>query len=342
MKIKSLRLLRPSAWRASFQVARSLWFDYGHLRTALTKSCVDPSGTPVPWYTYPAIEYLKQLDFSDKDIFEFGSGNSTLFWAARAKRVVSVEDDREWFELMLPKLPAQCQLLLETDLIKYPETIRRTGERFDVVVVDGAARGHTRLKCSLVAAECLRDGGMIILDNSDWLPESARVLREAGLIEVDMTGFAPISSHTQTTSIFLHREFAFKPRGQRQPMPGPGAADKVWERPTPTEPPLVQCGGATFGGVRRDVPVVWSSAGGTRNFRFIVSESRQYETRCAALLDVDHDRVLLTLHERTGDKPTAEREIEALTKLPWRDFVLAVNRNDKRRDDLKADSSTAG
>ena len=76
-----------------------------------------------------------------------------------------------------------------------------------MIVVDGAARGNTRLKCCRAALTRLRPAGMIILDNSGWLPESSRVLREAGLLQVDMTGLVPIGKHTQTTSFFFHRDF---------------------------------------------------------------------------------------------------------------------------------------
>src|SRR5688572_10403591 len=51
------------------------------------------SGQPIPWYTYPAIEFIRQLDFSQSTVFEYGSGNSTMFWAASAARVISVEED---------------------------------------------------------------------------------------------------------------------------------------------------------------------------------------------------------------------------------------------------------
>jgi hypothetical protein len=71
---------------------------------------------------------------------------------------------------------------------------------------------------------------MIILDNSDWLPESSRLLRESGLIEIDMTGFAPINDYTHTTSFYLHREFAFRPRHDRQPIAGVGSQQNQWER----------------------------------------------------------------------------------------------------------------
>jgi hypothetical protein len=326
--------LRPSTWAPSLSAARTLWFDYAHVKSVATRSCVDASSSPIPWYTYPAIEYLKQLDFSGKTVFEYGSGNSTLFWAARARRVVSVEDSEHWFRTMSSKLPPNCEITLETDLTVYPDALRATREQFDVIVVDGAARGHTRLKCSRVALEHLADGGMIILDNSDWLPESARLLREAGLIEVDMSGFVPIGRYTQTTSFFLHRAFAFRPRTDRQPMPGPGARIQVWEHPKPTEPPLVECGGTLFGGVRRDERVAFSTGSGVRQFRLIVSESRNTGCRIAALVECDRDRVLLGGMEKLDETPNVEREIEALTRLPWDAFVEAINSNDKRHYNL--------
>ena len=143
-----LRRFVPSAWSASFDATRSLWFSYAHLHSALSKTSIDTDRRPIPWYTYPAIEYLEQLDFSDASVFEYGSGHSTLFWAARAKRVVSVDDDREWFQRLSEKRPSNCELILETDLYEYPGVIGRMGGLFDVIVIDGAARGNTRLTSS--------------------------------------------------------------------------------------------------------------------------------------------------------------------------------------------------
>ena len=198
--LRHVARLIPSVWKPSFDAACTLLFDYAHLASVRQRSCVDASNNPVPWYTYPAIDYLRQLDFSNCTVFEYGSGNSTLFWSSVARRVMSVEDDAKWYQVNMSRLPANCELILERDLEHYPNVIDRYPEPFDVIIVDGAARGRTRLKCAKRAIARLREGGMIILDNSDWLPESARVLRESGLIEVDMTGLAPISGHTQTTS----------------------------------------------------------------------------------------------------------------------------------------------
>jgi hypothetical protein len=329
-----LKRLLPSHWTPSLAAARSLWFDYAHLASVRTGSCVDAQQKPVPWYTYPAIEYVKQLDFRGRSVFEFGSGNSTLFWASAAARVVSVEDDERWFRMMAPKVPRNCELILESDLDAYPAVITRSGEQYDVIVVDGAARGKTRLRCAEAALGHLRDGGMIILDNSDWLPESARLLREAGLIQVDMTGFVPINRHTQTTSFFLHRAFAFQPRGPRQPMPGPGAVEQVWEHPIPTEPPLVHCGRDVFGAVRRDERFTIPAPSGPREFRFIVAEPKEHGIRSAALLDVAQQRVLLSLTERMDRSSTIEARLEAAMRMTWAEFQRFVNGNDKRRYDL--------
>src|SRR5205085_491303 len=162
---------------------------------------------------------------------------------------------------------------------------------------DGAARGHTRLKCARRALAKLREGGLIVLDNSDWLPESARVLRQAGLIQVDMSGFAPISGHPQTTSLFFHRAFAFAPRGPRQPLPPPGGVPRVWERPRPTEPPLVHCGDEVFGAVGRDESFGFDTAAGRRTFRFLGCSETTTRPSSAAIVDVDRDRVLLAVYE---------------------------------------------
>jgi hypothetical protein len=198
-----------------------LLFDYGHLKSVSSGRPVGADGQPIPWYTYPAVEYLEQLDFSGCSVFEYGAGNSTLFWAARAGQVISVEDDEGWHRLMLSKVPANCRLIHQEDLARYVDAIEEFPAGFDVIVVDGAARGLTRLKCARAAVPYLKPGGMIILDNADWLPESARTLRNAGLIEVDMTGPVairrrPHSSCTATSRVHPARAGSPSP-GQAQP-----------------------------------------------------------------------------------------------------------------------------
>jgi hypothetical protein len=320
-------------WKASFSAVRVLLKAYAHARTSRLQRPVDRYGNPVPWYTYPALEYLRQLDFRDSDVFEFGSGYSTLFWATRARRVVSVDDDREWASVLSGQLPENCELIIETDLYEYPNTIQRSGRSFDVVVVDGAARGKTRLECSRRAIQCLRPGGMVILDNSDWLPESASFLRESGLIQVDMAGLGPINGYAWCTSFFLHRAFDFRPRGAHQPADITGGWDQCWERPASSELPMVRFGNDAFGGVRRDERFTIESPHGPRDFRLLVS-THTSGVRCVALLDMQRERVLIAINESSAGGDQVERQFDALTHLQWEEFRTWVNGHDQRRYDL--------
>lgn len=181
-----------------------------------------------PWLTYPLIEHLNGLDFSDKHVFEFGAGASTMYWSKRAKHVVSVEFDSAWYELLKEAVPGNVTLLHESNGHRFSVAPKQfPARRFDVVVIDGAER----YRCAQSALEVLAPGGMIILDNAEWYPNAANLLVGAGLIEVRFSGFGPINAFTSTSSIFLSRDFSFShndaarlpPRGGRK-LPG-GALD---------------------------------------------------------------------------------------------------------------------
>jgi hypothetical protein len=321
----------PFNWRESMRLTRLLWRDYGHLRSVITGSSIDGSGAPVPWYTYPAISYLRQLDFRDSTVFEYGCGHSTLFWAAVARQVVSVEDNRRWFDIMSKRVASNARLIYEPDLAAYVDSIRQFPGGFDIIVVDGPARGSTRLKCSRAAIECLRPGGLIVLDNSDWLPESARLLREAGLLEVDMTGFAPISGHTQTTSLFFSRAFDVRGRSARLPELGVGSRDQNWEARS-TALPAVEWEGEVFGEVSVDERFKVKSPAADRTFRVLVY--RSFAGPTMAILDVDRHRVLLSWHVlaegKTERLARAHAEAARVQGMSWDELEAFVNGSRKQ------------
>ena len=325
--------IRPQYWSESWNAARTLWFEYGHLRTVQSKAAVDKHGRPVPWYTFPAIEYLNQFDYSAMSVFEYGSGNSTLFWAERAARVVSVEDDERWFARNRAKVPPNCALILEPDLDKYVTVIDRFAEPFDIIVVDGPARGRTRLKCAARALDRLRVGGLVILDNSDWLPESARLLRDSGLLQVDMSGFIPMAGHTQTTSLFFHRACTLQPRGGRQPQPSVAAQQKNWEpAAAPAAGPQVNFGGTVLTDVVAALELTKTSPDGPRVFDVAFHQGAGaidvyiYDRTAARLLVGPHGLA-------AGQSPIEEqRRLEAMT---WDDFCEFVRRSPMRRYLLK-------
>jgi len=124
MELNNLVLFKVLlAVKRSLKVAGILLLDQGFFRSVVNGAPVAADGEPLPWFTYPAIEYLKQFDFSDKRVFEYGAGNSSLFWASRAKEVVAVESDRRWFDRISGACPANLLLNLRSDRDSYVTSI---------------------------------------------------------------------------------------------------------------------------------------------------------------------------------------------------------------------------
>lgn len=193
--------------------------EYNHARTQELGSCVDANGCPIPWMTYPAIFYINQLDLSGKDVFEWGAGNSSLFFAQRAKSVTSVESKKEWCERVLREKKDNITVIHAVG-DDYHTAIDRDDRKYDVIVIDGELA--TRLDCAKNALRHLKDDGMIILDNSDWLHKTCEYLRNEDLLQVDMAGFGPINDYTWCTTFYLTRGFDFRSRGGKQPTFVPG------------------------------------------------------------------------------------------------------------------------
>jgi hypothetical protein len=176
----------------------SLASNYGQWSSIRDWNSVDENGRPIPWYTYPATEYLSHLDFSAFKVFEYGSGNSTLWWSDRANYISSVEDNESWYEKIKILLKnGNVKYRLEKDYQKYFSTATNN---FDVYIVDG----KNRREC-LEHVVTLGSGVMLILDNSDWYPNSVSFLQEnLGWMQIDFHGFGPINNYTWTTSIFVN------------------------------------------------------------------------------------------------------------------------------------------
>jgi protein-L-isoaspartate O-methyltransferase len=215
---KIITRLIPERWKKQLINFKILSVDYAQYKTIKSWTCVNKTNNMIPWYTYPALEYLSNLDFSQKSVFEYGSGYSSIFWSNKAKNVISVEHDRSWIEKIKSEYNSNQTVLLKGNDNDYEKAIAETGKKFDVIIIDGIRRAE----CSRVVKEYLNkesgEGFMIILDNSDWYKNTAKYLKEElNLIEIDFHGFGPINSYTWTTSIFLSRNFDFKSIKNIQP-----------------------------------------------------------------------------------------------------------------------------
>lgn len=199
--------------------------DFAIERTIDEKVCIDRDGNPIPWYTYPAIEYLSQFDYSQKEIFEFGCGNSSLFWANRAQFVTSIEDNTVWYEKWIKEFHKDnLDIRWRDEGEDYYNAVFEDKKKYDVIIIDGKRRAD----CAQTAIKALNSGGLIILDDSDRINTSLEyrnavsALKSANLLQVDFYGFCPMNNYTKTTSVFFSRNFNFVSKYEVQPINGLG------------------------------------------------------------------------------------------------------------------------
>lgn len=196
---------------------------HGHAASAGAGKPIDAAGRPIPWFTYPALAYLDQFDLKEKSVFEYGAGHGSLYFAGRAKHVVSVEHDPVWHAKVAAQAPANLSVLLRSEKGNYVSAVTESARLWDVIVIDGAWRRD----CVGAALSNLAPNGIIILDNSDWYPHTAGDLRSAGLLEVDFTGLGPVNYYIWTTSFFFRRDARPATTDTIQPRPGIGSMAQV-------------------------------------------------------------------------------------------------------------------
>jgi hypothetical protein len=178
---------------------------YGQLNSMEHKVSVDGNERPILWYTYPAIEYLTNLDLSPKRVFEYGSGNSSLWWATRCQEIVAIESDREWYDKVNAIKSsiggAFRSYRLCEDLDSYVKNHDIVNA--NIVIIDGTFRTYC---AAFFLSKILEPNNfeILIYDNADWQP--VRILNQKlpDWVEVDFHGFGPINDFTSTTTIFLN------------------------------------------------------------------------------------------------------------------------------------------
>ena len=176
-------------------------FRTGHWGSSLRSKAIDVSGNPLPWYTYPAIDFLAARRFDGKTVLEFGGGQSTLWWSPRTRHVTTIEADPDWFRYLEDKMPGNVALhhVPRDGRAKATTAIRNLiaqSGKFDIIVIDG----HYREEMVDVAFDVLNYGGCIVIDNSESYG-MFDLLKNRNCRRIDFFGFAPGNSRRHCTSI---------------------------------------------------------------------------------------------------------------------------------------------
>jgi hypothetical protein len=167
---------------------------------------VDQDNNPIPWVTYSFIDFIKGRLNKQHTVFEFGSGNSTFFYAKYAGIVVSVEHDKEWFDKILSAKPENaeliyCELIRDGDYCRMPIKLEET---FDIIIVDG----RDRVNCCKQAVKAVSANGVIVLDDSEreFYKEGVGFLVKKGFKELSFSGISPGLFYRKSTSVFYRAD----------------------------------------------------------------------------------------------------------------------------------------
>jgi hypothetical protein len=110
----------------------------GWLRAFDEKAPVDADGSPLPWVTYSFIDFIKDRLGRELLVFEYGSGNSTFFYAEKVKKIVSVEHDKTWYERIKREMAGNAELIW-CELHRggdYCRMAAMRNDKFDIIIVD--------------------------------------------------------------------------------------------------------------------------------------------------------------------------------------------------------------
>lgn len=142
-----------------------------------------------PYCTKPFIDFLDSQNMRSWDIFEWGSGCSTIWLANRCKSITSIEDNQEWYNSVIAHLkkarlkngnikhrtteahqeinhPILGTIQLHNMInggegSSYVKAIEEDNKKYDCIFIDGLHRNA----CAKIALNHIKSGGIIIVNN---------------------------------------------------------------------------------------------------------------------------------------------------------------------------------
>lgn len=170
---------------------------------------VDENGEVNPWLAMSVIEMLKEKVTKEHRVFEWGAGNSTLFWSQKVKSVTSVELDEAWCDAVRERVGDNAVIKYinyNDNPLGFSKAILEEETLFDIILIDGL---YDRDLCAEAAVERIKENGIIIVDNTDVeeYKGAVRFLEKQGFYHLKLTGLIyGWAGHNGTTSLFYKKE----------------------------------------------------------------------------------------------------------------------------------------
>lgn len=188
-----------------------------YLRYSLTKKT--PLELGLPWWSYKSIHTISLLLDKEHNVFEWGSGGSTLFLAKRTNKVMAVENNPDWIEKVQSSIKKsginnvqishqEINLGNLNEFIRSPYANYISGN-FDIIVIDGedhfgpSVSWSAREYCFEISQSLISsNGGIIVVDDSWRYPKISAMSNAKEIIICESTG--PCRKGVTRTDLHLY------------------------------------------------------------------------------------------------------------------------------------------
>ncbi|MBK7230079.1 MAG: class I SAM-dependent methyltransferase [Ignavibacteriales bacterium] len=204
-KIKTIaQLIKEPKILSALLSQRSFGYlnEVGWFESFMLLQSIDKNKIPIPWFSYPFIDFLTPRLTKNNVLFEFGSGNSTLFFSSRVKNVISIEHNKEWYNIVSKTKPQNVDLILtQSDSVHdYTNYFSVMDKKIDIIIVDGLHRNE----CLINSINKLSENGVVILDDSERIEyqQGKEFLLNSNFKGLEFWGIAPTVLFKKCTTLF--------------------------------------------------------------------------------------------------------------------------------------------
>ena len=175
--------------RLTLKQALRHW-NFQYLRDKVALGIYQKRFPDAPWLTRRAKELLNDW-LRPKDIgIEWGTGQSTIWFARHVARLISIEHDKKWYEHVkqllknngINNVELHFAPLTSTNPSSENQEYLRIAQKLPEQSIDFAlVDGKLRDRCVEVAIRLLKPGGLLIIDNAErYLPNASRAPESIG------------------------------------------------------------------------------------------------------------------------------------------------------------------
>jgi len=184
----------------------------GYLKSFKLFKPIDNDNNPLPWMNYSVVEFLNKRLNKSINVFEYGSGYSTIYFSKLVKKITSIEYNNEWFEKISNKLNAILNVAisyvpLNKNYSRAIEDITPNKQKYEFIIIDG----RKRVECAKKAIKYLTPDGILLLDDSnrERYNEVFQFYLQNGFRELTFSGIKPNSLEIFYTTLFYRSKNIF-------------------------------------------------------------------------------------------------------------------------------------